>query len=95
MEKTLFQGLLEQTCYQGRLRPQGPNKPKIDVEPRESSKKILGKPHTAPCGDCHEVVTGRVVEYMMKFDKDHNFRHWQKKCSICREKTVVSRVIDK
>lgn len=95
MKKTLFQGLLEQHCYQGRLTPRGPNKPKIDVEPRESSKKIRGNPHTEHCGDCDKIVTGRVIEFMMKFDKDDNFSHWQKKCSICRKKTSVKAVITK
>jgi hypothetical protein len=97
MERTLFNGLLEQTCYQGRVTPKGHGnaKSKLDIEPHENSKKIRSNPYTEHCGDCDQVVTGRVVEYVKKFDSKDNFKHWQKKCLICREKIVVKNVFTK
>jgi hypothetical protein len=95
MEKTLFQGLLEQHCYQGRINLKNKARSKIDFEPREDNKKILSKPCTEHCGDCDDIVTGRIVEYTIKFDYLDRPVGWTKKCSLCKKKTVVKRIITK
>jgi len=95
MEKTLFKDLVEQTCYQGRINLKNKSRSKIDFEPREDNKKILSKPHTEPCNDCNEIVTGRVVEYTIRYDYKDRPVGWTKKCMSCRNKMPVKRITDK
>ena len=55
---------------------------------REQSMRL--KPIHTPklCGDCGEIVTGRVVEYAVYAIGTKN-QHWKKCCNICNSKTKM------
>jgi len=57
---------------------------------REDSTILRPRHSPQPCSDCGEIVSGRVVEYVIYAIGSKN-QHWKKCCNLCKKKTKMER----
>jgi len=55
---------------------------------RDDSLALRPKEKRMPCNDCGDIVSGRVVEYVIYAHGTKN-QHWKKCCNICNAKTKM------
>ena len=55
---------------------------------RNDSIALRAKEKRMPCGDCGDMVSGRVIEYVI-YSMGTKNQHWKKCCNICKAKTKM------